>query len=85
MIDYVHAGQGFGHRIRIPHVAAYAFKFRGQVVGPAAYVDWRLETIQEPHIISARQQRLGCIGADEAGPACDQNSHICRMISNIDD
>src|ERR1022692_1425302 len=79
MIDHVHAGQGFGHRIRIPHVTAHAFKFRGQVCRPAAYMDGGLETIQEPNIISARQQRLGCMGADEAGAACDQNSHICRI------
>ena len=42
-------------------------------------MDWGLEAIQEPNIISALQQRFGCVGADEAGAACDQNSHMGRM------
>jgi hypothetical protein len=77
VIDHLDAVEGAAEDWRVADVAADQLDVAVQIRRPIAVlaVHLRREQVECPHPVTAREQLVGQMRADESGPAGDENVH----------
>ena len=79
MVDRVHPAQEVGEEVAVANVAFVEVCFGAQVGGLAIPVDGRREGVEDHDVVAEGQEPVARVGADKAGPACNQDLHLVRL------